>query len=318
MLPSQSTTISKLERFLMSSTSLYALDDFKSCDPHALDAIWESVKQYRSICQDKHALQVEILRELDELEREAELEVETARMALTEIRIGRQVTMADRGGSSTRACGNQEPGERPAITDLDGPREGPIRNGEIVSRGVEADRSAANTPNLPPCTRVGAPSLAMPSLSPRTSIFPAASAPDVESSCLPADGSVFDKYEKMIAALRTRSPPITLSFIPREEIPWPLLPSDGIYPVALSGKKQIELDKIAEFAASYALWKGKPMGKTLISLLGHWISMDKRLKKASEHMGQEAPEASSEVSKTRHWIVSVRSKLYYIVAEQGM
>ena len=319
LLSSQSTTISKLERLIMSSTSHYLLGDFKSCDPDTLDPIWELVEQYRSICQDKHALQEELLRELDEREQEAEMEVEKARIALAEIRMGRPVAMVDRSdaGGSTWACGNQEPGERPAITDLDGPREDPIRNGEVTSRGAQPGRLASNTPNIPPCARVGAPAPAVPSPDSCTSTCPAASAPDAESSCLPADGSVFDKYDKMIAALRTRSPPITLAFIPREEIPWPLLPSDGIYPVALGGKKKIDLDKLGEFVAGYALWRGKPLGKILNVLLGHWIAMDKRLKEASERMGQEAPEASSEASKTRRAIRDVRSKLMSIVAEQG-
>lgn len=177
---------------------------------------------------------------------------------------------------------------------------------------------AADTLNLPSDTHLGAAAAATLPVNVSPSIFPAASAPDVGRSRLPADGSVFEKYDKMIAALRTRSPPITLSFIPRDEIPWPLLPPDGVFPVTLSENKGIELDKLAEFAAGYALWRDKPLGKTLNILLGHWIAMDKRMKNASEQMGQGAPEAGPEAIQTRRWIAKVRSKLFGIVAEQGM
>ena len=131
----------------------------------------------------------------------------------------------------------------------------------------------------------------------------------------------------MIAALRTRSPPLTLSFLPREEIPWPVLPlpsasasasdgsdgdAHGTFPVALGAKAQIDVDGLAAFAAGYARWRDKPLGKTLSILLGHWIAMDKRLK---EH--GPPPDARSEAVKTRRAIRDVRGKLMMIVAEQG-
>jgi hypothetical protein len=294
---------------MVSSTSRCTPADFTSHDPDPPDPIWELVERYRRICREKNALQEEILRTLDERERGVVLEVERARlMALAAMRPG--TTAAECMRRYTWVLGNHGQGERPAIADLDGPREDPIRNGDVASCGVRPDRLAPVGAAFP---------AAMPSQTSSTSLTPAAlMVPDVGPSSLPADGSVFAKYDEMISTLRTRSPPITLSFIPREEIPWPLLPSDGVFPVAVSRTRQIELDEVAEFAAGYALWRGKPFGKTLNILLGHWISMDKRLRKASENTRQESPEASSDVSETLRWIANVRSRLFSIVAEQGM
>jgi len=126
---------------MTSSMLRYAVDDFKSRDPDAPDPIWELVGHYRRICQDKHALQVDILRELDALEREAELEVERAQMALAETRTGRQVTGPDRNSSATWDRGNHEHREKPAITGPDGPQEDPrcsVQHGEIAA--VESRR----------------------------------------------------------------------------------------------------------------------------------------------------------------------------------
>jgi hypothetical protein len=310
----------------MPSTSQYTPGDIHSCDPNAPDPIWDLVERYRRICHEKTVLQEEILRKLGERERErgAESEVETPRtqMALAAMRMRRYATeaaaaAADHARCSNWAWGNYVQGERPAITDLDGPREDPIRNGDL------ARRSAADTSNLPPHAphaRVGvtpapAPPMPLPTL--LTSITPVGLAPDVEPSRLSADGSVFVKYNKMITALRTRSPPLTLSFIPREEIPWPLLPSDGVFPVSVSRTRQIELDEVAEFAAGYALWRGGTLGKALGTLLGHWICMDKRLRETSNRTGQGALEVSTEVSETRRWIGNVRSTLFSIMAEKG-
>jgi len=304
---------------MVSSTSQYATDDFKSCDPNAPDPIWESVERYRKICREKNALQEEILHELGKRGHEAELEAAKARMALAMMGMRRHETAAaaDRGGCSTWGRGDYGQGERPAITDLDGPREDPIRNRDRASRGASPDRLSVDTSNLPPHSRVDGtptPTAAMP----LPTITPATLAPNVESSRLSADGSVFAKYNEMIAALRTRLPPITLSFIPREEIPWPLLPVDGVFPVAVSSTKQVELDEVAKFAAGYALWRDKPLGKTLNILLGHWVSMDKRLREARKAAGQSALGISAETSETLRWIVNVRGKLYSIVAEMGM
>ena len=306
---------------MMCSTSQYTHNDLISYDPNAPDPIWELVDRYRRICSEKKALHEEILCELDKPERGAELEVENARMALVAMRYG--TTATDRRGNSTStwAWGNHGQGERPAITDLDGPREGSIRNSDIASRGVGPDQLSANTSNLSPYTRMGAASTSTTAALPSptwTPLTPAALIPNEGPSTLPADGSVFAKYNEMIAALRTRSPPISSSFIPRKEIPWPLLPSDGVFPVAVSRKKQIESDGVAEFAVGYAQWGGKPLRKALNILLGHWISMDKRLKERSKHTGQGALEVTPEVSETLRWIANVRGRLYGIVAEQGM
>jgi hypothetical protein len=311
----KSTAFSIIEITNMSSMSRYALDSLNLRDPYADDPSWELVEHYRRICQDKRTLQEDILRELDKQEREAELDIEQARIALAEIRMERQAITANRGQSSTLAYDNHGLGERPAITDLDGPREDPIPNGDPASHTVRADRLAAATSNSPVEVRVGAAVVYSPSFG--VSIPLAVSAPDVGPSLLPADGSIFTKYNEMIVALRTRSPPLTLTFIPREEIPWPLLPSDGVFPVVLSGRNPIELESVAEFAAGYALWRAMPLGKTINILLGHWISMDKRLKDASEKMRQGASEASSEASQTRRWIASVRSRLFAITGENG-
>ena len=327
-------------------TSRYATDDLKSCDPNDPNGwdpsdpmLWELVGRYRRICREKTALQEDILRQLDERGHgreggrggaESEVEIEMARMALATA----AAAAADRGScSSTWALGNhvQGQGGRPAITDLDGPREDPIpRSRALASRGAWSDSVSMDTSSLPPHTPVPAPapSPAMPGPTFRTSMPPIALAPaalDVGPARLPADGSVFAKYNEMIAALRTRSPPITLSFLPREEIPWPLLPSaaaaaGGVFPVAVSRASQIELDEVAEFVTGYALWREKPLGKALNILLGHWISMDKRLRETSKRMcaGQDTLEVSTEVSETLRWIATVRSRLYAIVAEWGM
>ena len=303
---------------MMSSTSQYIHDDLKSYDPYAPDPIWELVDRYRRICSEKKALHEEILCELDKPERGAGMEVGNARMALVVMRYG--ATSTDRRGTSTWARGNHGQGERPAITDLDGPRVGSIRNSDIASRGVGPDRLAADTSNLPPHARMGASSsstaASLPSPTFWAPITPGALIPKEGPSTLPAEGSVFAKYNAMIAALQTRSPPISPSFIPREEIPWPLLPSDGVFPVAVSRKKQIGLDGIAEFAAGYALWGGKPLRKALDILLKHWTSMDKQL---SVHPGKKkALQVTPEVSETLRWIVNVHGKLCSIAAEQGM
>lgn len=301
---------------MVSSTPRYAPDDPRSCEPDAPDPIWELVALYRRICREKSALQEEILRELRE---GADAEAGMARMALAAM--GHVTRAADRTESTwAHAQGNYGQGGPPAIPDVDSPQEDPIRNVDLAD-GHQSDRSAAGTSNLlshapvdasPPTPAVRSPTFPIP-ITP-----PTLYGPNVEPSHLPADGSVFAKYDKMIMALRIRSPPITLSFIPREEIPWPLLPSHGVFPVAVSGRSQIELDNVAEFAAGFAIWRGKPLGKTLNILLGHWISMDKRLRGASEDAGQEVLQASPEVSETLRCIANVRSTLFSIVAEQGM
>ena len=321
----------------MSVTSLCARDASKSGDrsDHSArgDPIWDLVGQYRRICSDKLALQAALLRELDACEREAERDVERARGAMAALRRGvgpehhRRHHAHRGGGGSTCACGEIVPGERPTVTDLDGPRDDPVpvRAGE--GEGERAAQ-ALDMAGLPSCTCMRSPdpaaaAAAVASPRSRAPTCPAAPAPDAESSGLPADGAVFDKYDRMIAALRTRSPPLTLSFLPREEIPWPVLPlsvsaSDGdacgTFPVALGAKAraQIDVDALAAFAAGYARWRDKPLGKTLNILLGHWIAMDKRLK---EH--GPPPAASSEAAKTRRAIRDVRGKLMMIVAEQG-
>ena len=335
-------------------TSRYATDHLKSCDPNDPNGwdtsdpmLWELVGRYRRICREKTALQEDILRQLGERGHgregggggaESEVEIEMARMALATA----AAAAADRGScSSTWALGNhvQGQGGRPATTDLDGPREDPIpRSRDLASRGAWSDSVSMDTSSLPPHTPAPAPapspapSPAMPGPTFRTSMPPIALAPDaldVGPSRLPADGLAFAKYNEMIAALRTRSPPITLSFLPREEIPWPLLPSaaaaaddddGGVFPVAVSKASQIELDEVAAFVTGYALWRETPLGKTLNILLGHWISMDKRLRETSKRIcaGQDTLEVSTEVSETIRWIATVRSKLHAIVAEQGM
>ena len=174
-----------------------------------------------------------------------------------------------------------------------------------------------DTSNLPPHSCVDGtptPTTAVP----LPTITPATLVPGVESSRLSADGPVFAKYDEMIAALRKRSPPITLSFIPREEIPWPLLPPDGVFPAAVSSTRQVELDEVAKFAAGYALWSNKPLRKALNNLLDHWISMNKRLREASKNAGQGALGVNAEVSETLRWIVNVRSKLQSMLTENGM
>lgn len=303
---------------MMSSTSQYGDDDLKSSGPDALDPIWELVKHYRKICREKRALQEEILRELDGRERGADLEVENARMALVAIRQGTKAT--NRRGSSAWTWSNGGQGERPVTTNLDGPREDSIRDADVASRGVSPARLAEDTTNLPPYARIAAAAASLPSptTSTSTSITPTALIPNEGPSSIPADGSVFAKYNEMIAALRTRSPPITLSFIPREEIPWPLLPSDGVFPVAVSRKGQIELDDVAEFAAGYALWRERPLRQAINILLGHWIAMYKRFRETSKQSGQGALEVTPEASETLRWIADVRRRLYSIAAEQGM
>src|SRR5258706_44488 len=180
----------RLELLVMSSTSQYAHDDLKSYGPNAPDPIWELVKRYRKICQEKKALQEDILRELDVRERGADLEVENARMALVTIRHG--TTATNRRRSSTWAWGSHGQGERPAITDLDGPREDSIRDSDVASRGVSPDRLAEYTSNLPPYARMDAATAAsLPSPTSRTSITPTALIPNYEAFSTPADGSVF-------------------------------------------------------------------------------------------------------------------------------
>ena len=326
-------------------TSLCARDASKSGDRSDCsargDPIWDLVGQYRRICRDKLALQAALLRELDACEREAERDVERARGALAALRRGvgpehhRRHHDHRGGGGSTCACGEIVPGERPTVTDLDGPRDDPVPVRECGGGG-EGERAAQalDTAGLPSCTCMGSPDPAAAAGASPSSCAPACPAaptptPDAEPSGLPADGAVFDKYDRMIAALRTRSPPLTLSFLPREEIPWPVLPlpsasvsasdgSDGdaygTFPVALGAKAraQIDVDRLAAFAAGYARWRDKPLRLTLNILLGHWIAMDKRLK---EH--GPPPAARSEAAKTRRAIRDVRGKLMMIVAEQG-
>lgn len=342
-------------------TPRYATDNLKSCDPNDPNGwdtsdlmLWELVAQYRRICREKTALQEEILCQLGERGHghegvgrgggggtESDVEIEMARVVLAAATAAvRHGTMGavDRTWARSNHGPGEGQGELPAITDLDGPREDLVRSGDLASRGASSDRVAVSvsmdTSSLPP----HAPSPAIPLPTLQASMSPAVLAPaalDVGPPRLPADGSVFRKYNEMIAALRTRSPPITLSFLPREEIPWPLLPSPsapapadaadadgGVFPVAVSKASQIELEEVAEFVTGYALWREKPLGKTLNILLGHWISMDKRLRGASKRMcvGQDTleVEVSTEVSETLSWIATVRSKLYAIVAEQGM
>ena len=311
----------------MSTTSLCARDASKSCDRSARDPIWDLVGQYRRICRDKLALQAALLRELDACEREAELDVERARGALAGLPTGPEYHHHHRGGGASCVYGGFVEGERPAVTDLDGPRDDPVpvREGEGGGRGGAAQ--GLDSASLPSCTRMGsldpATTTTVASPSSCAPTCPAASAPDAESSSsrVPADGAIFDKYDRMIAALRRRSPPLTLSFLPPEEIPWPVLPlpsasdgsdGDGTFPVALGGKRPIDVDGLAAFAAGYARWRDKPLGNTLNILLGHWSAMDKRLK---EH--GPPPDARSEAARTRRAIRDVCGKLV-IVAEQGM
>jgi hypothetical protein len=316
--------ILEFEPPIMTSISRGALDGFKSRSPEASDPIWELVERYRRICQDKRTLQEDILHMLDEQEHEAELEVEKARTALAEIRMERQVAAPAGCSSSASWTHDSHTHEgRPAITDLDGPRDDPQRNDDInnstiASSRVLADRPATDASDLPSdiCLHVDASAAAgMPLSSPCTST-PVASAPDAGPSRLPADGSIFARYDAMMVALRKRSTPIT-SFNLRVDIPWPLLPSDGVFPVVMSGRNSIKMEEVEDFAAGYASWKGKPLAQTVNVLLGHWIVLDKRLKETSEHLGLVPQEAGSEVPQTRRWVARVRSRLYAIVAEQS-
>jgi hypothetical protein len=129
--------------------------------------------------------------------------------------------------------------------------------------------------------------------------------------------SPFAQYDEMMQDIQRRCPPLTMTFLPRKEIPWPILPKDGVFPVELE-EGRITVEAVQGFVIECSAWEGQPLVTTSNKLRDQWMTMHNRIKAAGCAPGMGKLTSNDGDAQTYRWIKKVRSAFFEIAEAQNI
>ena len=286
------------------------LPHFDSSDP-----IRTLLGRYQKACEAKRALQ-ERLRHSSGINEPSDSPkvVQAATTALERHRVETQVVF-EHPNLNARSESEYSGNYIPVMHDLDGPREEAVD--DWVARNIDDENDTLPSPSAGDLSEY-TPSDGQ-TCHPITPAAASLSGPNpstLDQSILDFINSPFAQYDEMIQDLQSHS--LTVTFLRREEIPWPILSRHGVFPVELEGKKSITFRALEDFVIEYSAWEGQPLAKTVVRMCRQWTAIHDRLKEAHCAKETRKPASNEENTQIYHWITKVCLVFWAIMDARGI